>query len=213
MSLDMDDQTTPQAEGQQVDPVQPDVQPAPTAVPQIVAPEPAPQPSVPAEPGPSVELVNDDNSSKSFSWQASEFIHHQKKTAWYVIFGVVVLALVGVAIVTQQWFSVAVFIAMAAALVVYASKEPRVLQYQLDGTGITIERKHYPFKQFRSYAVFNDVAWHSIDLDPTQRFQPRLTMLFESKDLDTITGLLDLHLAHVDRNPDLVEQITRRLKF
>ncbi|MBW3538166.1 hypothetical protein KY386_01585 [Candidatus Parcubacteria bacterium] len=150
---------------------------------------------------------------ESLSWQASEFLHHQKPASWYLLLFAAVAVLVVAAAVTKQWFSIAVFIAMAAALGVYAGKEPRVMSYRLDASGISIDNKHYPYSQFRSFAVFNDVAWHAIDLDPAQRFMPRLTVLFESKDLDQIIDILSQELPRADRDPDLVERLTRKLKF
>ncbi len=148
-----------------------------------------------------------------FSWHASEFIHHQKKPMWYVFFGLIIIALVVITILTSQWFSAAVFAVMAVALVVYANKEPRLLNYHLGASGITIDQKLYHYNQFRSFAIFNDVAWHSIDLDPLQRFQPRLTVMFESNDLPHIESILSTHLPRIDREPDLVERLTRTLKF
>ncbi|HSH31206.1 MAG TPA: hypothetical protein VK963_00895 [Candidatus Saccharimonadales bacterium] len=155
----------------------------------------------------------DESPGDSYSWQASEFLHHQKPASWYLLLFGVVAVLIIVAVVTKQWFSIAVFIAMTAALGVYAGKEPRVLSYRLDPSGITIENKHYPYSQFRSFAVFNDLAWHAIDLDPAQRFMPRLTVMFDSDDLDTILAILSQELPRADRDLDLVERLTRKLKF
>ncbi len=148
-----------------------------------------------------------------FSWQASEFIHHQKKGSWYGIFAVIVVALIVIGIITKQVLSVMVFVAMGGAVAVYANKEPRVLEYLLDNNGITVGEKLYRYDQFRSFAVFNDVAWHSIDLDPLQRFQPRLTVMFQSQDLTQIEGILSAHLPRIDRDPDIIERLTRTLKF
>lgn len=200
------------------------------AVPVTPAPEPAPvsenkpmpsaepmadAPQEPEEMEPDFDNDSQPNSDTpaNFSWQASEFIHHQKNGSWYVLFGLAVIILIGVAVITKQWFSVAVFIAMAGALAVYAGKEPRTLSYQMDEKGVMIEDKLYPYNKFRSFAVFNDVAWHSIDLDPMQRFAPRLSILFESQDLDTILGILSAHLPKIDREPDLIDRVTRTLKF
>ena len=159
------------------------------------------------------EAEASDKEPSSFSWQASEFIHHQKEVGWYTAFGIIVLVLVGAMIFFHRWFEAAVFVMAAIALLVYAKKEPRVLQYIIDDHGVTIENKLYKYDKFRSFSVFSDVAWHSIDLDPTQRFQPRLTLIFESKDLDQILAILVQHLARIDRQPDLIERATRTLKF
>lgn len=152
-------------------------------------------------------------SEPAFQWQASEFVQHHKGLGWYALFGVVFVILIVVAVVTQQWLSIAVLMVMAAAVAVYAHKPPRVLLYQLDESGVTIEARHYPYEQFRSFAVLQDEAWHAIDLEPTQRFMPRLTVIFDSEDLQGIVDHLSIHLPRADRQPDLVERLTRYLRF
>jgi hypothetical protein len=149
----------------------------------------------------------------SFSWQASEFIHHQKSAGWYATLALIAVALVAAAILTQQWFSIAVFASMTAAVVVYASKEPRVLSYRIDNTGITIDNKPNPYKNFKSYSVVKDTGWQMIDLDPTQRFMPRVSIIFDNDDLDKITALLDTKLPRIDREPDWIEKLTRSIRF
>jgi hypothetical protein len=150
---------------------------------------------------------------QSFSWQASEFIHHEKSFSWYVILGLITLALVIAAVVTRQWFSIAVFATMTAAVVVYASKEPRVLNYRLDNHGLTIDGKTSSYASFKSYSVQQDTNWHVIELDPTQRFSPRVSVIFDTADLDKITAILDTKMPRADRQPDWIEKLTRSIRF
>jgi len=150
---------------------------------------------------------------QSFSWQASEFIHHQKSAGWYMTLALIVVILVAAAIITRQWFSIAVFATMTAAVVVYASKEPRILSYRIDNSGITIDNKPNPYKSFKSYSVLKDTGWHMIDLDPTQRFAPRVSIIFDNEDLDKITAILDTKLPRIDRDPDWIERLTRSIRF
>jgi hypothetical protein len=157
------------------------------------------------------ELLESDE--PAFQWQASEYVQHHKGPGWYSGLGAIILILLGVAIITHQWLSIAVFLVMAIAVVVYAHKPPRILTYMLDFKGITIEDKFYPYDQFRSFAVLQDSEWHAIDLEPTQRFMPRLTVIFVSEDLDGIVEHLSLHLPRTDRQPDLIERLTRYVRF
>jgi hypothetical protein len=148
-----------------------------------------------------------------FAWQASEFIHHQKQSTWYVLLFLIAAVLIGGAVWTQQWFTVAVFAVMTIALAIYAHKPPRTLLYELTEHGLTIDGKLFNFSQFRDFAVIEDIAWHSIDLEPVQRFMPRLTILFDSKDFDHIVEILGSQLPRVDRAPDLIERFTRKIRF
>ena len=149
----------------------------------------------------------------AFSWQASEFVHHHKGIGWYATLAAAVLVLSILAVIFKFWLSIGVFLAMGAAIAVYAHKPPRVLTYGLDADGVSIEGKAYPYKNFRSFGVISDADWHTIDLEPTQRFMPRLTVLFGDDDFDTIVDHLSLHLPRFDRQPDLIERATRYLRF
>jgi hypothetical protein len=154
----------------------------------------------------------------AFSWHASEYVHHHKGVWWYLgLFGALAL-LTGILwlahISTMQlWLTVALFGSAAVAVIVYGSKPPRTLLYELTPQGVTIDGKSYKFAEFRSFGVLQDVEWHSIDLEPTKPFFPRLTVLFDDDDFDEIVSHLELHLARVDRQPDLIERASRYLRF
>ena len=151
--------------------------------------------------------------SEDFAWEASEYLHHDKQPGWFFILGGVTLALVVAAVLTQQWFSIPVVILIGVSILVYGVKQPRVLRYALTEDGIEIGPKLYPYKNFRSFAVIQDVAWHTIDLEPTQRFMPRLTILFDDEHFPDIVSLLSEQLPEVHRTPDWVERLARYLKF
>jgi hypothetical protein len=149
----------------------------------------------------------------AFSWEASEYVHHTKGMGWYAVLGVAVAVLVAIAALLHIWLYIATFLIMGAAIIVYARKAPRVLTYELTPKGIVIEGKQYPFADFRSFGVLKDEDWHTIDLEPMKRFAPRITVLFDSDDLDSILDHMELHLPRTDREPDLVERATRYLRF
>ena len=152
-------------------------------------------------------------SDPALTWQASEYLHHQKQPGWYLLLGLGALVLMVYGALTRQWLSIGVFLAMGMALAVYASKSPRVLNYRLDEHGLTVGEKFYPYNQFRSFSLSEDLAWHSIELEPVKRLMPRLSIMFDTQHLDRIAATLAAHMPRVDRKPDLVEQISRRLKF
>ncbi len=162
--------------------------------------------------------ADDDSSAESepevaFSWQASEYVHNHKSKAWYGALGLIVAVLAGLAAWLHLWLEVVVFIAMGGALAVYAHKPPRVMQYELSDQGVHIDGSLYPFAEFRSFGVIPDEEWHSIDLEPTKRLSPRRVILFDTVDFDEIVGHLELHLPREDRPLDVIERITRYVRF
>lgn len=180
----------------QAEQVQPEeAQPAALAEAQTAAPEPQAEQITP------------------FGWQASEYVHHQKGPLWYVGLIVLLAGLTAVAVITREWLAIAVFVCMFLAVAVYGSRQPRTLNYSISQDGLEIEGKTYPFSNFSSFAVVQDVAWHSIDLEPTQRFMPRLTILLDDSHVDEIVSRLSSQLPRFDRKPDLIERAARYLRF
>jgi hypothetical protein len=149
----------------------------------------------------------------AFSWQASEYVHHKKGAGWYLMLFGLTAVLVVVCVWQAWWIQIGLVVMAAIALAVYAGKPPRTLTYELTPKGMQIEGKKYPFSQLRSFSVYEDAEWHSIDLIPTRRFAPAITVLFNSDDLDEIVGHLELHLPRADQEPDYVDRLTRYLRF
>jgi hypothetical protein len=149
----------------------------------------------------------------AFSWDASEYVLHHKGSGWYAtFFGALAVLVLGAAFL-HLWVELVAFLVMGWAIYIYARKEPRVLTYELTPKGITIDGKPYLFQYFRSFGVLKDIEWHSIDLEPTKRFSPRLTILFDTEDFDSIVSHLELHLPRTDREPEIIEKLSRFLRF
>jgi hypothetical protein len=149
----------------------------------------------------------------AYSWQASEFVHHHKGVAWYIgLAGIILVPAAGLTFL-HSWIELGALATGAVALLVYANKTPKALLYELTPEGIAIDGRTHPYGDFRSFSVLPDAEWHSIELEPAKRFQPPISVLFDSDDFDPIVGHLELHLPRDDRPPDLMDQLVRRLRF
>lgn len=149
----------------------------------------------------------------AYSWQASEYVHNHKGAGWYWGLTALLVVLTGAAALLHYWLEIVAFLAMGGAIFVYARRPPRTLLYELTSNGVKADGKEYPYTEFRSFGVLSETEWHTIDLEPTKRFSPRMTILFEDDDYDIIVEHLELHLPRVDRDPDVVEWLTRLLRF
>ncbi len=150
---------------------------------------------------------------QSYTWQASEYIFHEKSASWYLLLWVAVAIMCGGLAFFKQWLSIAVVIAMAFAVLIYSRKQPRTLSYTLDQRGISIDGKEQPYNAFRSFSILEEVAWHEIDLEPARRFVPRLTLLCESDDIPVIEEILSNHLPRADRELDWIERLAKYIRF
>ena len=192
----------------QAEPVEPQTEEATQPPEAIQEPEASPD-----QPAPDNQTAEPAETITPFNWQASEYVHHEKGPLWYGGLVVLLALLTVVAVLTHEWLAIAVFVFMFLAVVVYGSRQPRTLNYGISQDGIDIEGKNYAFDSFRSFSVTEDVAWHSVDLEPTQRFMPRLTLLLDNEHVSEIVSRLESQLPRFDRKPDLIERVARYLRF
>ena len=195
-----------------VDPATPAPEFAPVASLETVSADQSEPATAPRDPVNDPEAVTTP-APVEFTWQASEYVQHHKNISWYGAVVAAVIILCGAAYLLKSWLSIILFIIMGIAVIVYAQRPPRTLTYDLSADGLTIDGKLYPYSTFRSFSVLRDVAWHSIDLEPTQRFMPRMSVLFSDNDFDSIVNHMLDHLPRVDRDLDMVERVTRFLRF
>lgn len=108
--------------------------------------------------------------------------------------------------------SLATFI-IGLLLIVFASRKPRVLNYEISDQGIQIGQKLYPFATLKSFAVIDEGAIHSIDLLPLQRFMPAVSMYYEPADEATIVQTLGSFLPKEERSQPLIDQLMHKIRF
>lgn len=169
------------------------------------APRPAPAPAAPQQ---------QPTSGDGISWTASEFVAHQKSGGWYALLtlGAVVIAAL-VWLVTKDVVSSVVILFAAFVFGFYAKRQPRELAYRLDGGGLTIAQKLYPYANFRSFGVVDEGAFSSIVFMPLKRFAPLVTIYYAPEDEEAIVGLLSDRLPMENRQKDALERLMWRIRF
>lgn len=194
---------------------------APASVP---VSQPSAAPSVPPSTNtdstisPSQEEVPADASAtpemEPIRWQANEYIHHEKNALWFVIFAVVVLALMAIAIFLMNSITFAILVpVMAAALLVYTHRPPRVLEYTLSRQGIHVNDHLYSFGEFKAFGIIRDGEEYSVMLIPTKRFRQGVTIYFPEESGEAIVDMLGARLPMQELHLDVVDKIIRKLRI
>lgn len=158
--------------------------------------------------------VEELDSGTEISWEASEYIHHEKDIGWYLIFGVVTVFIMALLfLILRDVLSLIVVGLMAISLIVFANRPPRTLKYHLNDEGVGIGENKYAFDSFRSFSIVKDGAMQSIVLNPLQRLMPPITIYFPPEEGDKIVDLLSRHLPHMEYEPNFVDRFARRVRF
>ncbi len=190
-------------------PVEAPMPPTDESQPNASASETVPQETPEAAPvASSVELPQ----QEPIQWQAPEYIHHEKNPLWFVVFGVVVVALTVVAIfLIKSWTFVILIPVMAAALIAYSHRPPRVMDYVLSGKGLYINDTLHPFAEFKGFGVIQDQTEYSLVFIPVRRFRPSLTVYFPEEKGEAVVDFLGVRLPMQPLKLDAFDKIVRML--
>lgn len=152
------------------------------------------------------------DSTPEIVWSASEFIVHEKNLNWYI--GFFAAAIIIEAIIyfwTQDTLSVVAGIVIFILLGISASRKPRVVEYSVDQSGVSIAHRSYYYSDFKSFGVLQDGAFSSIVLVPLKRFSPPLTLYFAPEDQEKIILVLSSHLPYSPVTIDLIDNLLRKV--
>lgn len=161
-----------------------------------------------------VQVHADASDDAVVTWEASEYIHHQKSPTWYLALtgATLVLGAVLYLLIRDVW-SLIVLIVMYAAITVYARREPSVLRCTVSTEGVSIGERHFTYDQFKSFSVMQETGVPSVTLDPTQRFMPAVSVYFAPEDGDKIVDELTKFLPHEQKASNAVDRAMTRLRF
>ncbi|MEO7905270.1 MAG: hypothetical protein ABIR91_05780 [Candidatus Saccharimonadales bacterium] len=168
---------------------------------------------------PSTDTTSDTTAAVEFDggpihWQAMEYIQRDKTPIWFIAFGLAFVALMFVAIflIRSITFDVLVPI-MAASLLMYVYRPPRMLDYTLSGKGLYVNDHLYPFAEFKSFGVIKDDEQYSIQLVPVKRFKPGVSIYFPEEVGEVLVDMLGTRLPMQQLKLDFVDKIIRKLRI
>jgi hypothetical protein len=102
---------------------------------------------------------------------------------------------------------------LAVIFGVGAARRPKVLEYGLDESGISVGNKHTPYEEFRSFTVVNEGPIESIILLPTKRWSPPLSVYFAPSDADRIVDTLSAFVPFENHDPGYIDRFLHHIHF
>jgi hypothetical protein len=160
------------------------------------------------------DIANESTEIEDISWTASEYISHEKNIMWHIyLFTIAILLVVIVYLVSKDVLAAIVIIISALAVSVYATKKPTEKTYSLSSTGLRIGNSSFEYSLFRSFSIVEEGAVDSIWLKPLKRTSP-ITVIYFSKDYEEkIEKILSSFLPYEVRELDLIDRVTKRIRF
>jgi hypothetical protein len=155
-----------------------------------------------------------ENATASITWQASEYVHHEKSAQWFLgLIGVAVLLLMIDIFLLHEWTFGVLIVVMTLAAVVIARRPPRLITYALMPQGIKIDEKLFHFREFRAFGVVAEGAFYSIRLVPNKRFMPMVSVYFPPENGEEIVDLFGSQLPMETIKLDPIDKFVERIRF
>lgn len=147
------------------------------------------------------------------SWEAEEYITHDKNAGWYIGLVIVCLALIALSIWLQQWIFIAVIVLAFISLMIYELRPPRKLKYTVDAKGLTEGEKFYKFEDYRAFGILQDDQNFAIVIMPRKRFAPSVTVYFPKAKGEEIVDVFGARLPMEEVKLDFLDKIVRKLRI
>lgn len=158
------------------------------------------------------------DASPALSWQASEYIHHEKQGMWFaaLVGGAFILLVAAFFLLGSSWtfwsFAILVVV-MTLTLSIYAVRLPRIMSYTLTDEGIVVNDRQFRYDDFRYFGIIEDGPLYSAQLVSTKRFVPAVNLYFPGESGEQVVDLLGAHLPMHHVEPDFIDKLMRRLRF
>ena len=160
-------------------------------------------------------LAEDTPANPPITWSAQEYVHIDKGIGWYILFAIIVLALVAIDIFfLKSWTFSVLVVVMAVAIVIYIRRPPRTLTYALSpAQGLYVGERLYHFDEFRAFGLIKDGDNHSIMLIPRKRFSPGVSVFFPEEAGERIVDILGQRLPMEELKLDAIDVLVRKLRL
>ena len=150
---------------------------------------------------------------KPVSWEAEEYITKNHNVGWYIGLAIFTIAFGALAIFLQGWTFLILIILSAITILIYSFRPPRKIQYKLDNKGLTEDKIHHPYSDFRAFGILKDIDHYSAILIPKKRFGLSVKVYFPEGSGETIVDQLGNHLPMEEVKLDFLDKIVNFLRI
>ena len=147
------------------------------------------------------------------SWDAPEHIHTEKNNDWYWAVGIITITAAALAFIFNNIIFGIFIIVGAFALVVHASKKPRIIHVEINDRGVVIDSVLYPFLSLESFWIDAHERPAKVLIKSHKTFMPYITIHIEDVDPEQVRDVLLNYIAETEHHEPLSQKILERFGF
>ncbi|MEA2715592.1 MAG: hypothetical protein QOG91_620 [Candidatus Parcubacteria bacterium] len=147
------------------------------------------------------------------SWQAPEHLYVEKTPDWYWAVGVITLALAVVAFIFGNVITGIFVLVAAVALVLHASRPPRILYHEINDRGLIVNETLYPFVSLDSFWIPHNEFPAKIILKSRKTFMPFIVIFIDEVDPESVRRVMQTYIAETEHHEPLLKHLLERFGF
>lgn len=87
------------------------------------------------------------------TWEVPEYEKHSRSKQWYIIFGIIALAMLGYAIFSANFLFAIILIIAGFVLIINDARTPQLVSISLTTEGLAVGRKFFDYDEFKNFAI------------------------------------------------------------
>jgi hypothetical protein len=129
--------------------------------------------------------------SPVFTWEAHEYEYIEKHPKWYWVMGIILMAIIVYAIVTNSILMAITFILIGMLGYYFAEREPHLIQMEINPEGVIVDKTMYEYDDIKSFWIFYETesGFKVLSLHSQKTFLPHI------------------HIPIGDANPVLIREV------
>lgn len=151
--------------------------------------------------------------AQNISWQAEEYIVHDRNTGWYIGLFIIGAALIALAVFLKWWTFLTLVILSIITILISTFKPPRKINYQLDSKGLKEGDRLHEFDNFKAFGILKEGSHFSAVLIPKKRFGLSVKVYFPGDTGEVIVDTLGAHLPMEEVKLDFLDRIVNFLRI
>jgi len=152
--------------------------------------------------------------NKILEWQAHEFEHREKNSAWYVTLAIIVVLLIGYEVYLRDYFAALTFFIMGAVLWYFSRMIPREITVSITDKGVDVGNLHFPYVTIKKFWIVDRHQNKSLHLETTAYLNSRVIIQLGDQDPETVHSALIQFIPDDHPNRETIAQrLARRLRF
>ncbi|MES3006087.1 MAG: hypothetical protein V4664_04025 [Patescibacteria group bacterium] len=149
-------------------------------------------------------------------WETHEYLFQEKTTDWYWAAGIISVSLAVLSIFFGNVLLALLILIGGFALCVFGARRPNHLRFEINHTGLLIDRTLYPYKTLDSFWVENNIHLdlHSKVIFKSKRIvTPLIVIPLEEVDPEMLRDFLLDHLPEEEHSEPLAQKLLELLGF